>query len=116
MNMGPLIPLFMKLAPPLVVPIMQIVESAFGSKKGPAKMETAAVAVGKIFEELIKEGVIPDIPRGEDLAAALEIIFQGNKQKIEAARETPVSLTAPAGHKIIYVPDGARVVSIEFPA
>lgn len=109
------LPALMKVLPPLVVPVMQVVEAAMGRGRGSEKIEKVVKSTVPILEQLEKDGIIPELPNADQLAAALEIIFQGNRARIEAARDTPPADLTPPGHKVIYVPDGARVVSIEFP-
>lgn len=108
-------PLILKFAPALVTPVLQLVEAAFGPKKGPDKMSAAVRAVGPILEGLEKTGVLPEIPHGPELEKLLELIFQANRETIEKKPAQPSSLEAPAGHRIVFLPVEAKIISVQFP-
>lgn len=109
------LPLLLKFGPPLITPVLQLVESAFGPKSGPEKMRAAVQAVGPILEGLEKTGVLPEVPQAAELEKIVELVFQANRQVIEKAPGQGVSLVAPAGHRVVFLPVEAKLISIEFP-
>jgi hypothetical protein len=73
--------------------IIQMVESLFGPKTGPTKLQVSTDMLKQITDALAAAGKIPGIPDQSSLALIIESVFQ----QMKAAGQATGTLIAPVG-------------------
>lgn len=96
----------LNLAPHLIGPLIRSVEAIFGPKTGDAKFEAVAAALTPVLEKMAAAGKLPGLPTSPEIAAAIE-------STLASIKSSELPAASPAGHQVIYLPPGARLITIE---
>jgi len=105
-----MIPILLSLGQTLIGPLITAAESLFGPKTGKTKAAMVFDALKPTLEKMATAGKIPGIPSDDEISAAIEMVLANKKAHFEQL----LSSVAPDGHQLLIVPNGARVVSIQF--